>query len=785
MKQFTLKLACLLGLLLSWGGDSWAQDVTYEAKPITSTTDITTEEGTYYAFMAVDKKNKAGAWNQKTGHFLFVNTSSAAVNIQFGNAVTSTNVADCIGSNPEYYYTIEKTEQGFNIKSNKNSKYWYQVAVSGQSFTQLVCTAEGNANATTYTLEAYDTQYNSNATFSIKCEDTYIGQYASGANVNNNYTSKGSFYYVIYKLTPKAEATKPTASFYFYNVDGTSPYNKEACTFDITEGNNTIQKLTQNIVPSYITATYYSDEKFTEEVTDLTDEITETSTFYVKTQYNSNFQYPQSDTEYFALKSLFIDAYGETYDYYLGTSTGITTPTYRNRRSIAVRIDGDWYNGYSIISYNKSKLYLNGASASFDAKNDYKWKINNENRFVDEAGRFLRVTNGSFTTTTFEDYAAKLASTEAVESIKNSAPEGYVGSLDKSAADGITFDDLIKDNFTKLALEVGKYYFIETAENPTKAISSAEVAYIYGSSILASKAQKIKASHSFPELWKYASDKQFVNANTDYYLAPSGNLTHSFSGWEDPFQLEVTNNDETVFQMKVSSGSNKDKYLEINEDEVKATQTTTKFKGWRFRLAESIDINLTKNGDKSYATTCAPVAVTLSKDDAVNTTLYIEKSHTESSLSVVKAEAVAANTGIYVMNTEGATSATLLLANSGEASQANDAILKGTTITQDISSADHSLLRTLGITSGKIGFFKPASTITVIPANRAYLRLSNISQTNAFYIDFDGTTTSIDELLPATEAQDNAPIYDLSGRRMQGTLHKGIYIQNGRKFMVK
>ena len=31
----------------------------------------------------------------------------------------------------------------------------------------------------------------------------------------------------------------------------------------------------------------------------------------------------------------------------------------------------------------------------------------------------------------------------------------------------------------------------------------------------------------------------------------------------------------------------------------------------------------------------------------------------------------------------------------------------------------------------------------------------------------------------------NAPIYDLMGRRVQGQLTQGIYIQNGRKFIVR
>ena len=686
-----------------------------------------------------------------------------------------------------YFFNFKKYDDGkYHIYNQLTKKYLLKTSLSFSadptndwyiicnSSTQAFCIAYLNSTSDTQSyyraLFAYDKTSANTASVKVLASQNYADVLSKEAYIN------------IYKVE-KVETVNVTIN--YCNEDGT-PIVSKGLTPNKEE--KTLSDLLEKF-PTYIDAKYYLIDSKTgteTKISDLSTPVSADATYKVVTSYNSNFLFPKSSEEYFALKSLHTD--NTTY-YYLGTSTGITTPTYSNRKSIAVRIKGDWYNGYSIIAYNDTKLYLNGTKATFEADKDYKWKINDDNRFVDAAGKLLQVKDSYFTTTTWGDYAAKLASTEAAEPIKNSAPEGYVGSIDKSQAGSITFDDLIKDNF-KLALEVGKYYFIETANDPTKAISSAEVAYIYGSSKHASNAQKIKASHSFPELWKYDSDHQFKNANTGYYLDPSGNLTESFSGWEDEFQPEVTNNDETVFQMKVSSsGDYKDKYLEIfNNEDVQATNTTTSFAGWRFRLAESVNIKLTANekDGKSYATTCAPVAVTLPESDEA-TTLFVENSHTDKSISLTGTTAVAASTGIYVMNTEGATSATLLLTKTGDASQASDAILKGTTIAQDISSADHSLLRTLGFNSeGQIGFFKPAASIKSIPANRAYLKLPSSSATNAFYIDFDGTTTSIDELLPAADVLNtNAPIYDLSGRRMEGTLHKGIYIQNGRKFMVK
>lgn len=756
MKQFTLKLACLLCILLFGGGSLSAQTLTQ----ITSLEEINATD-TY-----VLQYNGGYSSNPTKAYFYAASATASSISCS----------SDYSLSNQRYLFKFKKISDGIYQITNECTQNYL---TSGLYFLE----SPTNDWAITCTSKAFclawKNTYQSGGVWKTNYQALIASSATTPALLKSLQPSSFQYnaYITIYKLK-KVETVNVTIK--YYNEDGTLIVSKGLTP---NKGEKKISELLETI-PTYIDAKYYlvDNEKETK-ISDLSTLVSTDATYKVVTSYNSSFLYPKSSEEYFALKSLHTD--NTTY-YYLGTSTGITTPTYSNRKSIAVRIKGDWYNGYSIISYDGKKLCLNGTETSFKSDQDYKWKINDDNRFVGEDGKFLQVKSSYFTTTEYSQYAAKLASTEAAEPIKNSAP-GYVGTLDKSKAEGITFDDLIKGNFTKLALEVGKYYFIETANDPTKAISSAEVAYIYGSSTLASKAQKIKASHSFPELWKYESGHQFKNANTGYYLDPSGNLTVSFSGWEEQFQPEVTNNDETVFQMKASSDDYKDKYLEIfNNEDVKATNTSTTFAGWRFRLAESIDIKLTAKDGKSYATACAPVAVTLPESDEA-TTLFVENSHTDKSINLTGTTAVAAYTGIYVMNTKGATSATLLLTKTGEASQASDAILKGTTIAQDISSADHSLLRTLGFnSSNKIGFFKPADSIKSIPANRAYLKLPSSSATNAFYIDFDGTTTSIDELLPAADVLDNnAPIYNLSGRRMQGTLHKGIYIQNGRKFMVK
>lgn len=86
--------------------------------------------------------------------------------------------------------------------------------------------------------------------------------------------------------------------------------------------------------------------------------------------------------------------------------------------------------------------------------------------------------------------------------------------------------------------------------------------------------------------------------------------------------------------------------------------------------------------------------------------------------------------------------------------------------------------------AGELAFFKFASG--TIPANRAYLSLTD-SEASAIAMSFGGTTTDIDRVVTEPTIADgaNAPIYDLSGRILRELPQSGIYIRNGKKFIVK
>lgn len=90
-------------------------------------------------------------------------------------------------------------------------------------------------------------------------------------------------------------------------------------------------------------------------------------------------------------------------------------------------------------------------------------------------------------------------------------------------------------------------------------------------------------------------------------------------------------------------------------------------------------------------------------------------------------------------------------------------------------------LYVLGKSGENVGFFK-AKANTKLGMNKAYLM--STTQTAAIELQFGNEVTGIDAVESATNEAD-APIYDLTGRRVNATVKGGIYIQNGKKFIVK
>ena len=188
---------------------------------------------------------------------------------------------------------------------------------------------------------------------------------------------------------------------------------------------------------------------------------------------------------------------------------------------------------------------------------------------------------------------------------------------------------------------------------------------------------------------------------------------------------------------------------------------------WYLIEATDIEVALNNAGDASYATTYLPFSVSAAKGAELYTgelngnVMNLTKSHT----------GVAAEQGIVLVGESSATKAVLTI---GEG-KATGSGLVGTLTPKTVEA---SSVLTLGKSGSEVGFF--AFTGTQIGANKAYVEKT--AGASAVMINF-GEVTGIENAV-APEAA-NAPLYDLSGRRVVKAVKGGLYIQNGKKFIAR
>ncbi len=213
--------------------------------------------------------------------------------------------------------------------------------------------------------------------------------------------------------------------------------------------------------------------------------------------------------------------------------------------------------------------------------------------------------------------------------------------------------------------------------------------------------------------------------------------------------------------------------------QVRFTKDLTIDDNHTFRLIPAtitMPLNYSEADDKTFATTCLPYAVEVAEGQD-NIKAYAAKLNDEKTeLQMNAVTAVPANQGI-ILSGESASDDQVVL-NVIASADAIDNDLLGTT--SEISTEGLlSLGRANG--TGSVGFFR--STNATLKANRAYLKVDN-ETIQSLAMNFGGTTTGITNVVK-NDVTPNAPIYDLSGRRVFTTVKGNIYLQQGRKFIAQ
>lgn len=198
-----------------------------------------------------------------------------------------------------------------------------------------------------------------------------------------------------------------------------------------------------------------------------------------------------------------------------------------------------------------------------------------------------------------------------------------------------------------------------------------------------------------------------------------------------------------------------------------------------FRLIPAtitMPLNYSEADNKTFATTCLPYAVEVAEGQD-NIKAYAGKlNDAKTELEMKEVAAVPANQGV-ILSGESASDDQVVL-NVIASADAIDNDLLGTT--SEISTEGILALGRANGT-GSVGFFR--STNGTLKANRAYLKVDN-ETIQSLAMNFGGTTTGITNAIK-NEVNPNAPIYDLSGRRVFTTVKGNIYLQQGRKFIAQ
>lgn len=196
---------------------------------------------------------------------------------------------------------------------------------------------------------------------------------------------------------------------------------------------------------------------------------------------------------------------------------------------------------------------------------------------------------------------------------------------------------------------------------------------------------------------------------------------------------------------------------------------------WYVVPATEAEIAMTEVNGRFYTSAYLPFPINgISGADA-----YVGKLNDEKDmLNMTQVQGVTKNTGFVLVGKSNKAKLSI-----GETTETTTSDLRGnnTNIVLNSTTTDlHEDYLVFGVNDGNVGFYAPSYYLETIPANKAYLE-TNLLATKAIVMNFGGNITSLSHA--TVIANENAPIYDLSGRRVAKAFKGGVYIQNGKKFV--
>lgn len=207
---------------------------------------------------------------------------------------------------------------------------------------------------------------------------------------------------------------------------------------------------------------------------------------------------------------------------------------------------------------------------------------------------------------------------------------------------------------------------------------------------------------------------------------------------------------------------------------------TTAFKLEEVTYPNTITFNTVSDveGVSHLATFSAPFATVI--PEGVKAYYVSTADNTKATMKAITGEAIPANEGV-LLTSESAEAVTMVPATDETLAKIeNNKLGNSAGADKKIAEGDNAYILAGGADGtafykGKIG--------STLKANKAYLTLNEAGAPEAISMNFGGNVTGINQIVNAE--QNNAPVYDLTGRRVVRTVKGGLYIKGGNKFIAR
>lgn len=263
---------------------------------------------------------------------------------------------------------------------------------------------------------------------------------------------------------------------------------------------------------------------------------------------------------------------------------------------------------------------------------------------------------------------------------------------------------------------------------------------------------------------------------TGLYLQPvQGGQTAKTELGKNESNYQVNNIETGVFELR--NGNANPAQVETNAEN---TNYLNAWYGnnakWKIFEVNYVEVPMNLVGEQKVATTCLP----FNASNVEGAEVYTGKlNDAKDVLNMTMLEGgIPANQGVVLVGT--ADKATITIGATTAAISENDLLgtIANIAFTDDAPRTNYLVFGKNGETAG---FYAPSASVASIPANKAYLNASALSAA-AIALNFNGTTTGVNTVVLGENGV-NAPVFDLSGRRVAAPVKGGVYIQNGKKFI--